>query len=184
MKGPDQKIRTAILFLAVILFCVLVVRSSHNTPSILGNSPVPVIVELRGEIPGQGVYLVDQEKATISNVFVMAGLSGTAPESLADRKLTSGQSVILIGHGDKPEINIGWMPASVRLAAGQKLDLNTAPVGDLLLIPKMRADMAASIVKRRETKPWESVDELQEIHGIGPKTSQLFEEYLQIVPPQ
>ena len=76
------------------------------------------------------------------------------------------------------------MPAAARLAAGQKLDLNTASWNDLLLIPKMRADMAASIVSRREGKLWERVDDLQEIHGIGARTSQAFKQYLQVVPRQ
>jgi DNA uptake protein ComE-like DNA-binding protein len=184
MEGPDRKLRTAILSFSVILFCVLVVRSPLNTPSLSGNSPAPILVELQGDIPGPGVYLFEKDRATISKAFAAAGWTGTFPESLADRKLVSGQTVTLLNGADKPEITVSSMAAAVRLSAGQKLDLNTASADDLLLIPKMRAAMAEAIVKRREAKAWESVSELREIHGIGPKTSQWFEEYLQIVPRQ
>jgi len=184
MKGPDHKLLPAILILSVILFCVLTVRSFRNIPSIPGDSSTPVFVELQGDIPEPGIYLFDKDSATISKTFAAAGWSGVLPQSLADGKLLSGQSVTLLNREDKPEITISWMPAAARLAVGQKLDLNTASVNDLLLIPKMRAAMASSIVKRREAKAWESVDELQEVHGIGPKTSKGLEQYLQIVPHQ
>jgi DNA uptake protein ComE-like DNA-binding protein len=182
MNMPQSKIRTAVLLLSVILFCFLVVRSPRNVPSISGNSPGPVIVELQGSIPKPGIYSLDRVKATISIALTTAGWSGTVPASLGDRKLTSGQSVTLLDNGGQPEITIGAMSAAARLAAGQKLDLNTASLSDLLLIPQMRANIAASIVKRREAKAWGSVDDLQELHGIGPKTSQKFQEYLEVVP--
>jgi hypothetical protein len=182
MKGLDYKIRTAILLLAVILFCSLLVRSVRNAPLVSGRSPVPVIVEVQGDIPKPGIYIIAGEEATILNVLAAVGWSGSVPQPLGAEKITSGQSLTLHNRSGDPEIRIDWMPAAARLASGQKLDLNTASVNDLLLIPKMRSDMAYSIVKRRAAKEWGSIDELQEIHGIGPKTSQAFEEYLRVVP--
>jgi competence protein ComEA len=182
MNTSDRKIRSGILLFSILIFCVLLTRSPRNIPSISENSSVMVIVELHGNIPNPGVYPLQREKATISQALAVAGWSGTVPASLADRKLISGQSVTLVDHNGRTEITIGSMSAAVRLASGQKLDLNTVSLNDLLLIPQMRADIAEAIVKRRETKAWENVDELRELHGIGPKTSQKFEEYLEVVP--
>lgn len=184
MKGPDHKLRTAILFFSAILFCVLLVRSHRHSAAASGNAPAPILIELRGDISRPGLYLFDRENATISSVFAAAGWSGIVPGLLADRKPASGQSLTLLDHGGTPDITISWMPAAALLAAGQKLDLNIASADDLLLIPKMRAGMAAAIVKRRDTKAWTNVGELREIRGIGPKTSQLFEKYLQVVSSQ
>jgi competence protein ComEA len=179
--APDYKLRSAVLLLSAILFSILAFRSHRNTSRAPVISPAPILLELKGDIPGPGLYLFDGEKTTIATALARAGWTGALPDSLADRKPESGQSLTLLNR-DRPEITISSMPAAARLAAALKLDLNTASVDDLLLIPKMRLPMAASIVKRREAKAWTRVDELREIRGIGPKTARKLEDYLEVVP--
>ena len=182
MKGLNQKIQTGVVLFSGILFWLLIAHPARNIPSMPADSVLPILIELQGDIPKPGAYLIDSEKATISNALAAAGWSGIAPGSSAGRRLSPGQAVILRNRGGDPEITISWMPGAARLAAGQKLDLNTASVEDLLLIPKMRAGMAASIVRRREAKAWVRVGDLRQIRGIGPKTALVFEQYLEVVP--
>ena len=72
------------------------------------------------------------------------------------------------------------MPGAALLACGLKLDLNSASLGELLLIPHMRPEIAESIIKRRREKAWEQVDDLVEIRGVGPKTAQKLQDYLEV----
>jgi competence protein ComEA len=72
------------------------------------------------------------------------------------------------------------MPGAALLAAGLKLDLNSASLDELLLIPHMRPEIAASIIEKRREKAWEQVDDLIEIRGVGLKTAQKLQDYLEI----
>jgi competence protein ComEA len=145
--------------------------------TVLSDSPVPAIIEVKGDIPNPGVYLLGPEEATVAVALARAGLSGDIPSNAAPRKLTSGESLDYHRGG---EIRIGRMPAAALLASGQKLDLNTVTVDELLLIPGMRPQAAADIVKRREERIWAHVEDLEEIHGIGPKTLQRLKDYLEV----
>ncbi|HUG20602.1 MAG TPA: helix-hairpin-helix domain-containing protein [Planctomycetaceae bacterium] len=52
-----------------------------------------------------------------------------------------------------------------------QLDLNSACVEELVLLPGIGEVRAASIVRyRAEVGPFQTVDELRRIKGIGPKT--------------
>ena len=53
------------------------------------------------------------------------------------------------------------------LALGQKLDVDTATAAELEALPGIGPSLAARIV---EARPFTSVDDLQRVRGIGPKT--------------
>jgi DNA uptake protein ComE-like DNA-binding protein len=44
----------------------------------------------------------------------------------------------------------------------------------------MRPEIAASIIEKRREKAWEQVDDLIEIRGVGLKTAQKLQDYLEI----
>ena len=176
-KDFEQRIPTAILLLSIIICIILVMRTRWTERPVSQDSPVPVIIEVKGDIPGPGVYLLGQGEATVAGALARAGLSGDVPSDAASRKLTSGDS---IDYNRSGEIRIGRMPAAALLSSGQKLDLNTATVDELLLIPGMRPQIAADIVRRREERAWERVNDLEEIRGVGPKTLQRLKDYLEV----
>jgi competence protein ComEA len=72
------------------------------------------------------------------------------------------------------------MPGAALLALGLKLDLNSASLDELLLVPKMHPKIAAAIIERRQEDEWEQIDDLIEIRGVGPKTVQNLQDYLEI----
>ena len=112
----------------------------------------------------------------------MAGCSCDIPADIARRQLVSGQSLDILRNEQGITIRFGRMPGEVLLACGLKLDLNSASLDELLLIPQMRSKIAACIVERRREKAWEQVDDLTEIRGVGSKTAQKLQDFVEISP--
>lgn len=71
----------------------------------------------------------------------------------------------------------GWQAASPGTAAGAssggegggRLDLNRASKAELETLPGIGPVTAASIISYREQMPFQSVEELEQVSGIGPK---------------
>lgn len=57
-----------------------------------------------------------------------------------------------------------------RRPAAYRVDLNTADLGHIRILPGVGAAMAGRIIERRQTRPFESAEDLLEVKGIGPKT--------------
>jgi len=104
--------------------------------------PAPVEVEVKGDVPAPGIYLLDSGRARVSDALLAAGWPGLIPD--ISRELESGQSLSVLKTGAYPQITTGWMSAAARLAFGLKLDLNAASAQDLMLVPQMRPDIAAT----------------------------------------
>jgi hypothetical protein len=57
-----------------------------------------------------------------------------------------------------------------RLTQISPIDINTAPYGDLILLPRVNETLATAIITGR---PYSDVDQLDDVYGIGPKTLEL-----------
>ena len=57
-----------------------------------------------------------------------------------------------------------------RLLFGQPLDLNRESAATLEVLPGIGPARARAIVAERERAPFRSVDEVQRVRGIGPRT--------------
>jgi competence protein ComEA len=180
MEKDNTKILAAILIMSIAVFVFFLTRSRWSAPLPEREFHPAVMVEVKGDIPRPGIYTLDSATATVGAAAAMAGCPWEIPVDVAPQKLTSGQSIEIVSHKTEITIKPGRMPGSVLLAAGLKLDLNSASLDELLLIPHMRAEIAASIVARRREKAWEQVDDLIEIRGVGPKTAQKLQDYLEI----
>ncbi len=170
----------ASLLLAILVFAVLLVRSSREIAVPAPEQGIFSFVEVIGKVPCPGTYMMPGEKVSVCDALVRAGKVDFFRDDLCARTLRSGQSVSLMNSGGRFEIRVEWMSADKRLVLGQRLDLNTATESDLLLVPQMKPDIASAIVQERRKKPWTSVEELTALHGVGQKTAEHLRTYLEV----
>jgi len=183
MAANDRqlKIHTAVALLFMIVACCVAWQSHGKGGPAAPIRPVSVIVELKGDVPLPGVHLLEPGHARIADALRAAGWSGACPDE--NRTMTSGESLTVVGCGPDWRFTLGRMEARACLAAALKLDLNSASARDLLLIPAIRPEVVDAIIKRREKKPWDNVADLVELQGVGQKTAQRLESFLEAIPP-
>jgi len=70
-----------------------------------------------------------------------------------------------------------------RLLFGDTLDLNRASEEDLTVLPGIGPARARAIVEARERAPFARVQELEGVHGIGPRTVAGLEGWVDVAPP-
>ncbi len=180
MEKDHTKTLAAILIMSIVLFVFFLTRSRWGAPLPEREFHPAVMVELKGDIPKPGIYALDSTTATVAAAAAMAGCPLEIPAAVAPQKLISGQSLEILRNKTEITIKFARMPGAALLAGGLKLDLNSASMDELLLIPHMRSEIAASIIERRREKAWEQVDDLIEIRGVGQKTVQKLQDYLEI----
>lgn len=59
---------------------------------------------------------------------------------------------------------------SKKLQPGERIDINRATATELQRLPNIGPKRAQAIIEERTKRPFQSVDELRRVHGIGPKT--------------
>jgi competence protein ComEA len=144
-----------------LLMCVgAAVAAEVYTPRLSAPSAV---VEVTGDVPQPGLY--ELTNPTLHQAMAAAGrvVAAGAP----DAPLAHGDAVI-VADGVPAEI----APVSAgALALGQPLDLNRATAVELEVLPKVGPALAGRIVALRERRGgFKSVEELDDVKGIGPAT--------------
>ncbi len=97
------------------------------------------------------------------------------PRGCQEIKLPRGvppcSRVVLAGDSSCEVIRVEPMPAARRLVCGGGIDPNNDSMEDLALLPGVGETRARAIIRHREESgPFRQVEDLQKIHGIGPKT--------------
>jgi competence protein ComEA len=175
-----------IVLLAGMILSLLVVRFTMKDRASTSGSPLPVVVEVQGDVKKPGVYLLKGPSATLANALEAAGTPGEPPSTgtstdLYPRELRTGQLIRITGRTELGrKVEILRMDAAARLTLGLKLSLSDATEQELLLVPQMKPEYASAIVVHRDQRPWRSMDELVEIQGVGPKTVETWKNYLDI----
>lgn len=174
----------AIALLATLIFSILLVRSYRKDLPPSGIPPMPLIFAAAGDVKKPGAFLVAGPEVTVAQAIEAAGglrnhTAAGAREDFARHKVRHGQLLRVACFGpSSTEIHVGPMPAAARLTLGERLDVNVASEEELMLVPQMKSGFAATIVNRRLRQAWQSLDELEEIPGVGPKTVASWRNYL------
>lgn len=67
--------------------------------------------------------------------------------------------------------------------AANPLNINRASLNDLTMIPGMNSRLARAIIEHRRTQPFETVDDLTDVTGIGPATLERVRPYVRVGDP-
>ena len=182
---PPRRQWVAIAVLAAIIVSTLLGRSQNRDSTSSDVPSRPVMVAVEGEVREPGTYLLEGPEVTVSRALGVAGglRSGSAKAvaaEVAERLVGNGQVVRVSTSGEGPAtVRVEAMPAAAWLTLGGKLNVNAASEEELMLVPQMKAGFAAAIVDRRGKSSWQSLDELEEIPGVGPKTVEKWKAYLE-----
>lgn len=133
-----------------------------------------VVVDVKGAVRYPGVYALSPNERIIDALERAGGLkegATTDPINLA-QKLTDGM-VIYVPTLEEVKENGGTTPFSFHAQGGKgggKININQATVEELQQLPGIGPARAQAIVRYREEHgPFQSLEELTNVSGIGPK---------------
>ncbi len=133
-------------------------------------SPEPV--QVVGEVPAPGWYLL--ERPTLHHALAAAGAD---PAPWPDLPVAVGWRVVVAGG----EVHLE--PSDEDLVLGLPLDLNRADRAALEALPGVGPTLADAVVTHREAHgPFESVEALEEVRGIGPGRSAVLRPFVTVTP--
>lgn len=130
------------------------------------------------QVPGVGPERADAILAhraahgPFGRVDELDSVRGIGPKTLAKARphlTAAGESVTLERLERKPPPTA--YPSSAKVRPGDPpINVNTAPVPELLRLPGVGPVMAQRIVECREERPFETVEDLRRVHRLGVKT--------------
>lgn len=97
--------------------------------------------------------------------------------------LTFQERSQLVNEGDaaSPQKPLEAKPAISKKTLTGKLNINTATSEELEILPKIGPAMASRIVEYRTKNGFfQSIDEIQNVKGIGPKTFEIIRDYITV----
>ncbi len=127
-------------------------------------------VHVAGAVTSPGLYRLE-EGSRVADALDRAG--GPTPDAALDNlnlaaRLNDGQKVMVATKG--PAVPQGGTSAPSGPAPGALVNINTAGSGELESLPGVGPSLAARIIRYRdENGQFSSVDELDEVEGIGTK---------------
>lgn len=151
-----------------------------------------LIVHVAGQVHEPGIVDLPAT-ARVHDALTAAG-GPTADADVAAVNLaapvTDGQQIYLPAHGEEPPTgpgppaHAGGEPSTQDLAALQPVDLNGADATTLQTLPGIGPAMAERILAhRRDHGPFNSVEDLMAVSGIGPATLTRLRDLVTVTPP-
>jgi competence protein ComEA len=143
-------------------------RTTTSGPAPPATTAGTVVVHVAGAVAAPGVYALDAGART-GDAVTAAG--GAAPGAVIDAlnlaaPLRDGERVYVPVVGEPVPAPVAPPPGTVAVGP---LDLNRATAAELDALPGVGPATAAAIVAHREANgPFPSVDDLEQVRGIGP----------------
>jgi competence protein ComEA len=147
------------------------IRAPTPAPTV---SPAPstVLVHVAGRVRRPGVYELGEGDRVIDAIQAAGGprrgadLGGLNLAAL----LVDAQQIVVPKRG-AAEPPVGTAPAADSGSAGQLINVNAATAAELETLPGIGPVLSEAIVAYREEHgPFTSVDQLEDVSGIGPVT--------------
>lgn len=136
------------------------------------SAPAAVIVHVAGWVRSPGVYELHEGDRVVDAIDAAGGpRKGAELGALNLAALLSDGQQVLVVRTPGPTTALTPGEAAAGPGAGQLVNVNTATAEDLELLPGIGEVLAGTIVAYRdEHGPFSSVDQLEDVSGIGPVT--------------
>jgi competence protein ComEA len=136
-------------------------------------SPVPLFVDVAGWVRHPGVYEFATGQRVIDAIDAAGGArpgADLAALNLA-APLTDGTQILVPKSGPAPAGGGTTIPGTGDAGGGALVNVNTASATELETLDGIGEVIAAAIVDyRTQNGPFTSVDQLEDVSGIGPST--------------
>lgn len=179
----------AIVAAVVAVFALFRAFDERSAPPIVIDDAavtLPVVVDVRGAVVAPGVYELAPEARMQDALTAAGGLSESADLSTINRarRLRDGEVVIVAAlPADGTPASGAAMAEITEATGGQKINLNTATVSELVALPGIGDVTAQRIVDfRDEHGPFRAVDDLALVQGISARTIEQLRDLVTIGP--
>lgn len=145
-----------------------------------------LVVDVKGAVEKPGLYTLEVGSRVNDAVEAAGGLTSQAdPKSINLAQKLSDEAVVYVASKDENILVVASSTASSAMSQDEKnttlVNLNTATEADLQTISGIGAKRAADIIAYREANGgFKSVDDLNNVSGIGDKTMESIRPYVTV----
>ncbi|NQO20503.1 ComEA family DNA-binding protein [Streptococcus suis] len=145
-----------------------------------------LVVDVKGAVVKPGLYTLEADARVNDAVEAAGGLTSQAdPKSINLAQKLSDEAVVYVASKDENISVVASTTASSAMSQEEKnsnlVNLNTATETDLQTISGIGAKRAADIIAYREANGgFKSVDDLNNVSGIGDKTMESIRPYVTV----
>lgn len=144
--------------------------------------PQTIMADIKGAVVNPGVYVVEESDRVIDLVEKAGGLTKEADTAAVNfaMKVSDEMVVVIPKIGEEPSVLSPGL-GSAGLNSDSRVNLNTASASELETLPGIGPSKSAAIIEHRETKgPFQTIDDLKLISGIGEKTFEKLQEAISV----
>lgn len=138
-----------------------------------------IYVDIKGEVKNPGVYEMDAEERVIDAIETAGGFTNNANESLVNLAQKVHDEMVIdvlpVGDNGTPALTNGQHTDT------SKIRINQATVEEIEALNGIGPAKAEAIVQYRdENGPFQQIEDLLEVSGIGEKTLESLEDDIQV----
>ncbi|MGQ7412957.1 helix-hairpin-helix domain-containing protein [Streptococcus suis] len=158
----------------------------EETSAEASEEPSQLVVDVKGAVVKPGLYTLEAEARVNDAVEAAGGLTSQAdPKSVNLAQKLSDEAVVYVASKDENISVVASTTTSSAMSQEEKntnlVNLNTATETDLQTISGIGAKRAADIIAYREANGgFKSVDDLNNVSGIGDKTMESIRPYVTV----
>ncbi|HEL2054013.1 TPA: helix-hairpin-helix domain-containing protein [Streptococcus suis] len=152
----------------------------------VSEEPSQLVVDVKGAVDKPGLYTLEAGARVNDAVEAAGGLTSQAdPKSINLAQKLSDEAVVYVASKDENISVVASTTTSSAMSQEEKntslVNLNTATEADLQTISGIGAKRAADIIAYREANGgFKSVDDLNNVSGIGDKTMESIRPYVTV----
>ncbi|MGO0106979.1 helix-hairpin-helix domain-containing protein [Streptococcus suis] len=161
-------------------------EQTEETSTEASEEPTQLVVDVKGAVAKPGLYTLEADARVNDAVEAAGGLTSQAdPKSINLAQKLSDEAVVYVASKDENISVVTSTTASSAMSQDEKntslVNLNTATETDLQTISGIGAKRAADIIAYREANGgFKSVDDLNNVSGIGDKTMESIRPYVTV----